>query len=75
MRFATVSEFRGNVMVGIREFYDAGGELKPGKKGDKTVLISVSPEQKLNPCINSSLSAPFILIVKILRSKHHERRE
>ena len=33
MRFATVSEFRGNVMVGIREFYDAGGELRPGKKG------------------------------------------
>lgn len=75
MRFATVSEFRGNVMVGIREFYDAGGELKPGKKGNKTVLIFVSPEQKLNPCINSSLSAPFILIVKILRSNHHERRE
>lgn len=40
MRFATVSEFRGNVMVGIREFYDAGGELKPGKKG-----ISLTKEQ------------------------------
>lgn len=40
MRFATVSEFRGNVMVGIREFYDAGGELKPGKKG-----ISLTVEQ------------------------------
>lgn len=26
MRFATVSEFRGRVMVGIREYYDAGGE-------------------------------------------------
>ncbi|XP_048734337.2 activated RNA polymerase II transcriptional coactivator p15-like isoform X2 [Ostrea edulis] len=40
MRFATVSQFRGNVMVGIREFYDAGGELKPGKKG-----ISLSKDQ------------------------------
>ncbi|XP_022333591.1 activated RNA polymerase II transcriptional coactivator p15-like isoform X2 [Crassostrea virginica] len=40
MRFATVSEFRGNVMVGIREFYDAGGELRPGKKG-----ISLTKEQ------------------------------
>ncbi|XP_052791859.1 activated RNA polymerase II transcriptional coactivator p15-like isoform X2 [Mya arenaria] len=32
-RFVTVSEFRGKVMVGIREFYDADGELRPGKKG------------------------------------------
>lgn len=40
MRFATVSEFRGRVMVGIREYYDAGGELKPGKKG-----ISLTLEQ------------------------------
>lgn len=46
MRFATVSEFRGRVMVGIREYYDAGGELKPGKKGNDTILTSVSPAQK-----------------------------
>lgn len=32
-RFASVSEFRGKVMVGIREFYEVDGELKPGKKG------------------------------------------
>jgi hypothetical protein len=29
-----LSEFRGKVMVGIREFYEADGELKPGKKGE-----------------------------------------
>ncbi|XP_005111506.1 activated RNA polymerase II transcriptional coactivator p15 [Aplysia californica] len=41
MRYATVGEFRGNVMVGIREYYnDKDGELKPGKKG-----ISLSAEQ------------------------------
>lgn len=41
-RFVTVSEFKGRVMVGIREFYmDKGsGELKPGKKG-----ISLNPKQ------------------------------
>jgi len=33
MRYATVSEFRGRKMVNIREFYDADGELRPGKKG------------------------------------------
>jgi len=33
MRYATVSEFRGRKMVNIREFYEADGELRPGKKG------------------------------------------
>ncbi|XP_064609778.1 activated RNA polymerase II transcriptional coactivator p15-like [Liolophura sinensis] len=40
MRYATVSEFRGKVMVSIREYYEAEGELRPGKKG-----ISLSLEQ------------------------------
>lgn len=30
---ATVRSFKGKLMVDIREFYDAGGEMKPGKKG------------------------------------------
>uniref|UniRef100_A0A0B7AUZ0 Transcriptional coactivator p15 (PC4) C-terminal domain-containing protein n=1 Tax=Arion vulgaris TaxID=1028688 RepID=A0A0B7AUZ0_9EUPU len=40
MRYATVSEFRGKAMVGIREYYEKDGELRPGKKG-----ISLSTEQ------------------------------
>lgn len=32
-KFATVSEFRGGKFVNIREYYDADGTLKPGKKG------------------------------------------
>jgi len=32
-RFVKVRQFKGTVYVDIREFYDAGGELKPGKKG------------------------------------------
>lgn len=38
MRYATVSEFRGKVMVGIREYYEKDGELRPGKKGNGQVF-------------------------------------
>ncbi|XP_069137186.1 activated RNA polymerase II transcriptional coactivator p15-like isoform X1 [Argopecten irradians] len=40
MRFVSVSEFRGKVLVGIREYYEADGDLRPGKKG-----ISLNMEQ------------------------------
>jgi hypothetical protein len=39
-RFVTVREFKGRIMIDIREFYEADGELKPGKKG-----ISLTPVQ------------------------------
>ncbi|KAB0793861.1 hypothetical protein PPYR_13487 [Photinus pyralis] len=32
-RFVKLTEFKGKWYVNIREFYDADGELKPGKKG------------------------------------------
>ncbi|KAF5269606.1 hypothetical protein FQR65_LT05945 [Abscondita terminalis] len=32
-RFVKLSEFKGKWYVNIREYYDAGGELRPGKKG------------------------------------------
>ena len=32
-RRVTVDSFKGVVRIDIREYYDAGGELKPGKKG------------------------------------------
>jgi len=38
MRYATVSEFKGRKMVHIREYYDADGEIRPGKKGQCAVL-------------------------------------
>ncbi|XP_060521713.1 activated RNA polymerase II transcriptional coactivator p15 [Cylas formicarius] len=39
-RFAKVSEFKGKIYINIREFYNADGDLKPGKKG-----IMLTPEQ------------------------------
>nr|BAN21015.1 RNA polymerase II transcriptional coactivator [Riptortus pedestris] len=43
-RFVKVREFKGKVMVDIREYYDAGGEMKPGKKG---ICLSVQQWRKL----------------------------
>ncbi|XP_077988980.1 activated RNA polymerase II transcriptional coactivator p15-like [Glandiceps talaboti] len=49
MRYVNVRDFKGKVLVDIREYYDAGGELKPGRKG-----ISLTREQweKLKECVD-----------------------
>ncbi|BGP16527.1 hypothetical protein JCM10213_001135 [Rhodosporidiobolus nylandii] len=39
-RKITVREFKGKTLIDIREFYQADGEEKPGKKG-----ISLTPQQ------------------------------
>ncbi|XP_053502243.1 SUB1 regulator of transcription a [Ictalurus furcatus] len=41
MRYVSVREFKGKVLIDIREYWmDQEGEMKPGKKG-----ISLNPEQ------------------------------
>ncbi|XP_063816571.1 activated RNA polymerase II transcriptional coactivator p15 [Pseudophryne corroboree] len=41
MRFVSVRDFRGKVLIDIREYFmDQAGEMKPGRKG-----ISLNPEQ------------------------------
>jgi len=40
MRKLSIMEFKGNKFVNIREYYEAGGELKPGKKG-----IALKPQE------------------------------
>ncbi|XP_075216652.1 single stranded-binding protein c31A [Lycorma delicatula] len=48
-RFVKVREFKGKVMVDIREYYDADGELKPGKKG---ISLSASQWRKFLSYVN-----------------------
>ncbi|XP_063238827.1 RNA polymerase II transcriptional coactivator [Bacillus rossius redtenbacheri] len=48
-RFVKVREFRGKVFVDIREYYEADGEMKPGKKG---ISLSTSQWQKLKNIIS-----------------------
>ncbi|XP_062399209.1 SUB1 regulator of transcription b [Sardina pilchardus] len=41
MRYVSVRDFKGKVLIDVREYWmDQAGEMKPGKKG-----ISLNPEQ------------------------------
>ncbi|XP_023231488.1 activated RNA polymerase II transcriptional coactivator p15 isoform X2 [Centruroides vittatus] len=50
MRYVSVREFRGKVMVDIREYYDSNGDLKPGKKG---ICLSLDQWNSLKEHIDS----------------------
>jgi len=43
-RMVKINEFKGRIFIDIREYYEANGELKPGKKG---ISLSASQYQKL----------------------------
>ncbi|XP_022903951.1 activated RNA polymerase II transcriptional coactivator p15 [Onthophagus taurus] len=48
-RFVKLTEFKGKWYVNIREFYmDAGGDLKPGKKG---IMLTMEQWQKFKGII------------------------
>lgn len=49
MRFVNLSEFKGKWYVNIREYYNADGELKPGKKG---IMLTMEQWQKLKEHIS-----------------------
>ncbi|KAL2918804.1 Transcriptional coactivator [Polyrhizophydium stewartii] len=49
MKRLTVNKFKGKILIDIREYYSAGGEEKPGKKG-----ISITPEAWAVICQNTN---------------------
>jgi len=67
MRYATVNEFRGRKMVNIREYYDADGELRPGKKGWYDVLCvlftNINKAVEIYPSSCSFATAHTILFI------------
>ncbi|XP_074037943.1 single stranded-binding protein c31A [Leptinotarsa decemlineata] len=47
-RFVKLTEFKGNWYLDIREFYNADGDLKPGRKG---IMLTMEQWQKFKGCI------------------------
>lgn len=55
-RFVTVSQFRKQTLVQIREFYeDKDGELKPGKRGIALKVSEFATLQSLLPQIEQEI--------------------
>lgn len=48
-RFVKVSEFKGKVYVNIREFYNADGDLRPGKKG---IMLTTEQWQRFKASVD-----------------------
>jgi len=46
---ATVRAFRGTILLDIREFYEAGGQEKPGKKGITLTIEQVRTSTSILP--------------------------
>lgn len=42
LRYVTVRDFRGKVLIDVREYWmDQAGEMKPGKKGNGVMKMCV----------------------------------
>ncbi|KAF2173649.1 hypothetical protein M409DRAFT_15927 [Zasmidium cellare ATCC 36951] len=64
-----VSEFKGNTMIGIREFYEKDGEMLPGKKGISLNLDQFNAFIELLPQLEGVLTSKGI---QVPRPKYDE---
>ncbi|KAK4497991.1 hypothetical protein PRZ48_010647 [Zasmidium cellare] len=64
-----ISEFKGNTMIGIREFYEKDGQMLPGKKGISLNLDQFNAFVELLPQLENVLTAKGI---KVPRPKYDQ---
>ncbi|KAJ6261106.1 hypothetical protein Dda_3771 [Drechslerella dactyloides] len=55
LRRVTVSEFKGNVLVSVREYYEKDGKCLPGKKGISMSLDQFNQLIKVLPSIEQAI--------------------
>jgi hypothetical protein len=54
-RHVRLNEFKNNVLVDVREYYESGGERKPGSKGLSLTTAQWSDLAALLPELKSAL--------------------
>lgn len=57
-----MSEFKGNTMIGIREFYEKDGKMLPGKKGISLNLDQFNAFVELLPQLESVLASKGVKV-------------
>lgn len=56
-RRVTISEFKKQQLISIREYYEQNGEMKPGKKGISLTVAQFSAFIEALPALEASLKA------------------
>ncbi|KAI1270284.1 ssDNA-binding transcriptional regulator [Xylariaceae sp. FL1019] len=71
MRRLTISEFKGQTLVNIREYWtDKSGEMKPGKKGISLTVEQYSAVIEALPAINAELESKGVKVPNLPSSGH-----
>ncbi|XP_061409361.1 activated RNA polymerase II transcriptional coactivator p15 isoform X1 [Lethenteron reissneri] len=55
MRYVSVREFKGKVLVDVREYYDKDGDMKPTKKGISLAVDQWARLKELMPDIDAAV--------------------
>jgi len=62
MRRITLSNFKGSTLVSLREYYEDGGVMRPGRKGIALTIDQYQTLLKLIPALNAELGRAGITL-------------